>query len=175
MQPERFKRRRRCNSRFSWCTSGCVILPRIRSSFAARIIFCHTSDWEAMSDDDFRLALDHIGISLRRVDPLSVCDRTPAIKNAIEEVSAQPCDIIDVSKPIRMANLDLHGKHVTGLRDGDFSGMSNLQTLNLDNRLDHLPQNIFAGVIRLKKLDLSHNALAELPARIFAEAPSSKT
>ena len=64
--------------------------------------------------------------------------------------------------------LGLSGNNLSSLPQGIFQGLSNLQTLRLEeNNLSSLPQGIFQGLSNLQSLQLYNNNLSSLPQGIF--------
>ena len=132
------------------------------------------------------LASGHTGLAALATNGLvitasagtNVCDRTPAVRDAIVAVStATVC--ADVTDLATITSLDLSGGAVTTLQSGDFAGMTGLTTLvvtgdisNPLNRLSALPPDIFAGLTSLTTLSLDSNSLSTLPPNIFASLTS---
>ncbi len=75
----------------------------------------------------------------------------------------------------------LHGiisitAQLTSLQAGDFEGLVNLQTLDLDSyRLTSLPAGVFDELVNLQTLDLSDNEITNLPSGIFDELANLQT
>ena len=64
---------------------------------------------------------------------------------------------------------------LTELPAGVFSGLSNLEELNLsENELTELPAGVFSGLSNLEELHLRFNELTELPISIFSDLDSLK-
>ena len=132
------------------------------------------------------LASGHTGLAALATNGLvitasagtNVCDRTPAVRDAIVAVStATVC--ADVTDLATITSLDLSGGAVTTLQGDDFAGMTGLTTLvvtgdisNPLNRLSALPPDIFAGLTSLTTLSLDSNSLSTLPPNIFASLTS---
>ena len=58
---------------------------------------------------------------------------------------------------------------ITALREGDFAGLSSLDTLDLSlNDLTKLPEKVFVGLSNLRDLALGANDLTTLPGGLFA-------
>ena len=107
---------------------------------------------------------------------VSVCDRTPQVKEAImekvskisSEIECQDDDLLELIFT-KIQILDLEDKRITSLKLGDFAGLSSLQILSLyNNSLENLPAGVFAGLSSLAILDLHNNSLENLPAGVFA-------
>ena len=95
---------------------------------------------------------------------VSVCDRTPQVRDAIMEVVHEIDESIECSDDEVLSlilseitalsdpfNRRLESKEITSLKVGDFSGFTSLKVLYLNgNRLTALPQSIFSGLTSLK-------------------------
>ena len=123
----------------------------------------------------------------------SVCDRTEKVRNAIVDIVAaqdaednirrpgapgtpgnttyaKECEKVEATHlaDTTFILLDLSGQEITTLLVGDFVGLTNLETLYLNNnQLTALPEDIFDGLTNLRELWLSNNRLATLPEDIF--------
>ena len=76
-----------------------------------------------------------------RVPPASVCDRTPQVRDAIVAAIGRDCDLVSEFDLLDVAVLDLKGQGITALDAGDFSGLRNLNELQLaQNRLGTIPE-----------------------------------
>ena len=110
-------------------------------------------------------------VSITTDDFVSVCDRTPDVRNAIVAALPDVHDCADVTaadlatiKSIR----SLTYENITALKEGDFNGLTALKGLDLrDNALVSLPSGIFDNLTDLEGLDLSDNDLGALPSGIF--------
>ena len=121
---------------------------------------------------------------------VSVCDRTPQVKEAImdkvhDEIADTSIECIhdDLMMLILSEIVTLHigseteddlfsslfSNKVSSLKEGDFSGMPNLERLTIRNgELTTLPEGIFSGLSRLRDIYLNHNHLSTLPEGIFS-------
>ena len=114
---------------------------------------------------------------------VSVCDRTPQVKDAImdyfheidDSIECGDTDLIKLMLP-EIETLDLESgggwftSDIDSLKQGDFSGLSSLKRLDISsNNLTTLPQNIFSGLSSLEYLNLSDNDLTTLPQGIFSD------
>ena len=112
------------------------------------------------------------GVRARMAVLEGVCDRTPAVRDALrgEGVCSAPT-------PASLAAVRTLTASVAGsLRAGDFGGLAGLRTLDLsDGDLGSLPAEAFAGLASLRELDLSNNALSALPAGTFAALSRLRT
>ena len=98
-----------------------------------------------------------------------VCNRTPTIRDKLMEATrASACEQVTVGHLAGVTRLDLAGTGITRLEQDDFSGLSHLQILLLNNNiLRDLPQDVFNGLRKLETLWLQDNPLSELPEGIF--------
>ena len=104
-----------------------------------------------------------------------VRDRTPQVRDQITLlVRAKFRDVNSVNDVTAAhlrsitTSLDLRNKSITSLKAGDFSGLSSLEKLILDqNSISSLPEEVFEGLSALKELWIQANALTSLPAGVF--------
>ena len=101
--------------------------------------------------------------------PAGVCARTPQIRDKLMEATrASACEQVTLGHLAGVTRLDLAGTGITRLEQDDFSGLSHLQILLLNNNiLRDLPQDVFNGLRKLETLWLQDNPLSELPEGIF--------
>ena len=107
-----------------------------------------------------------------------VCDRTPQVRDGILRLIPGVGDCADVTNEdlsgITGALL-LNAKGISALREGDFSGLDNLEQLLLwANRLTALPATVFSDLGSLEWLFLERNRLTTLPATVFSGLDSLK-
>ena len=106
---------------------------------------------------------------------IDICDRSSAVAYAI--VKATPSyDFCHMTSQLDLAGiteLDLPGGRGTGLKAGDFEGLSRLTRLDLsyyrlgDHRWNQLPVGVFDGLDSLTHLDISHTGLQNLNLGVF--------
>ena len=114
-----------------------------------------------------------VTINITEVDNslIPVCDRTPQVRDAIVAALSDIDDCNDVTSIhlTRITELIIwHDDTLTSLNSGDFSGLSNLTYINLQNcALTTLPEDIFEGLHQLERLSISTNSLESLPAGVF--------
>ena len=98
-----------------------------------------------------------------------VCERTPQVRDKLTEAAGvSSCVQLTLRHLAGLTRLDLSGTGITRLERDDFSGLSNLQVLLLNNNiLRDLPQEVFNGLRKLETLWLQDNPLSELPEGIF--------
>lgn len=101
-----------------------------------------------------------------------ICDRTPAVRDAI--VAAVPqvdaCeDVTDAHLAAVTGTLSLREAGLTALQPGDFEGLTAITHLKLShNSLTSLPSGVFDGLAQLQDLGLERNALHSLPGDVFS-------
>ena len=104
--------------------------------------------------------------------PVGICERTPAVQTAILGKISGISACADVTTAHLAAiggTLDLAYESIAALAEGDFAGLTSLETLLLNNNaLTSLAANTFAGLTSLETLNLNNNALTSLDANAFA-------
>ena len=101
------------------------------------------------------------------VSPISVCDRSPQVRDAIVSAVGLACDAISEFDLLDVSALDLSRKEITALDAGDFTGLANLVELDLSyNRLGTIPEQGFKDLVNLKKLKLRSTGLTDVPVAI---------
>ena len=107
--------------------------------------------------------------------PSHVCERTPAVRDAIvaKVGGIDDCALVTAAHLARIdGTLDLSDRGITALKAGDFAGLSGVDELFLDgNALAALPPGLFDGLPALRHLWLYGNALTTLPAGLFDSNP----
>ena len=103
------------------------------------------------------------------VDILPICDRTPQVRDEIvQRAGKSACDMVTVDDLIQINQIEVDRQGITSLQPRDFSGLDNLQGLNLlGNSLTVLPSGVFDGLSNLRHLDLGTNDLTEVPSGVF--------
>ena len=98
-----------------------------------------------------------------------VCDRTPLVRDTLVRVAGVlTCGEVTVQHLVEIRALDLSNFLNRGFQAHDFRGMHRLERLDLSyNAVRDLPEGIFDRLRRLKHLDLSENSLRTLPQGIF--------
>ena len=83
--------------------------------------------------------------------PSPVCDRSPAVRDAIADALEKSCENIDVTDLNRIARLVVKSETVPA--EGDFDGMTNLGELDIHWSEDApLPTSIFDGLVNVVDL-----------------------
>ena len=106
-----------------------------------------------------------------QTNTVNICDRTPQVEAAILAAISYPppaCEAVPESELAGITLLVLHSADITSLTSGDFTGLSALRFLDLnDHALTTLPAGVFDSLTALQSLDLQNNALTTLPAGVF--------
>ncbi|WP_419164402.1 leishmanolysin-related zinc metalloendopeptidase [Candidatus Palauibacter sp.] len=102
-----------------------------------------------------------------------VCDRWDRVRDDIVGQSpVRDCAEVTDLHLASITELDLSdsfGETGISIQAGDFAGLTRLKVLQLqENRLERLPEGVFAGLSSLESLDLTYTGLGALPARLFA-------
>ena len=112
-----------------------------------------------------------VNITLNVADAfVSVCDRTPQVRDAIVAALPNVSDCADVTAAdlATITSLNIQSQNITALKEGDFNGLTVLEQLYLyDNELSSLPAGIFDNLTALTYLLLNKNELSSLPVGIF--------
>ena len=100
-----------------------------------------------------------------------VCGRTEQVREAIlNETGVSDCADVTTAQLAEVFYSSLYGRSIKSLQPGDFSGLTALETLELDgNELTSLPDGVFSGLTALNTLYLYGNELSSLPARVFSD------
>ena len=136
--------------------------------------------------------------------PINVCDRTWWVRNKIVELTPadDTCDSVATSDLASITEMDFNGNGGAHLKEGDFDGLTGLQTLDLSDigigRIEYdsgggssrLKAGIFDELSSLEVLNLSQNRfypriddgafnglgnLTELDVRGFSRNPGGRT
>ncbi len=103
---------------------------------------------------------------------VSVCDRTPQVRDAIVAAVPNVSDCADVTAAdlAGITILNLRSQNITVLKANDFNGLTALELFTLsDNALSSLPEGIFDELTALEWLHLYNNDLSSLPEGVFDE------
>ena len=105
---------------------------------------------------------------------IDICGRSPAVAHVIREAtpSFDFCHMTSVLDLDDVTELDLPGGRGTGLKAGDFEGLSGLTHLDLSwydlgGLRPQLPVGVFDGLDSLTHLDISHTGLMSLDLAVF--------
>ena len=102
--------------------------------------------------------------------PLSVCERTPAVRDSImAQLDVDNCADVTAEDLLKIESLTLYQAGLTELKEDDFSGLSSLIGLSLqDNQLSDLPDGIFDDLPALIYVALMQNEFTTLPTALDA-------
>ena len=106
---------------------------------------------------------------------VSVCDRTPAVSDAILAAvpSVNDCEDITAADLASITELRFGGGEMITLQVHDFRGLTGLQYLQLHDTTN-LPAGIFDELTALETLSLFNNSLRSLPSDIFDKLTALK-
>ena len=108
-----------------------------------------------------------VTVSVAALSPavwLPVCERTPAVRDALVRIVEKSCDEITAADLSPILYLSVRNKGAGSVKTGDFSGLPRLGALDLEgNALTALPADVFGGLGNLRHLYLNDNALTALP------------
>ncbi len=98
-----------------------------------------------------------------------ICDRTTEVRDKLLELTGvSECGNVTSTHLEGITSLDLGLSSISALKAEDFSGLTRLEELLLnDNSLTTLPESVFGGLSRLELLELSENSLSALPEGVF--------
>ena len=97
---------------------------------------------------------------------VSVCDRTPQVRDAIAAQFGIPCEKVSKKDLERVKKLELANKGIKNLKLGDFDGLDKLSFLALNNnQLKEIPEGLFLPMLNLKELHLNDNSLKGLTGK----------
>lgn len=113
-----------------------------------------------------------LGSTLSSAAFLPVCERTLAVKQNLETQLAKPCaDILEVDL-LTLKRVAVNRKGITVLKKDDFSGLKNLEILNIRaNLFTELPEGLFDDLGNLKTLVLFGSPLRHFPDDFLAKTP----
>ena len=96
---------------------------------------------------------------------VNICDRTQrVITEILSHTGSSECEIVPENRLKSIRSLDFDRQRIDFLKEGDFSGLSELTFLGLSsNFLTTLPSGIFKGLDNLTSLDLEKNFLSQNP------------
>ena len=123
-----------------------------------------TTDPSWANNDKVAVKLD-IGL-------IDICGRSPAVAHVIREAtpSFDFCHMTSVLDLDDLTELRIPNGRGTGLKAGDFEGLSGLTRLDLSHyilSLQQLPVGVFDGLDSLTHLDISHTDLLKLDLGVF--------
>jgi hypothetical protein len=103
---------------------------------------------------------------------LPVCQRTPAVKKFLEQTLKKPCDKIEAADLLTVKRLSTEDDNVTAFQADDFTGLANLEILNIrSGQYTHLPEGLFKDLVHLKTLVIIDTKLRHYPDDFLAYNP----
>jgi Leucine-rich repeat (LRR) protein len=106
---------------------------------------------------------------------LPVCERTPAVKQALELLLKKSCETIGESDLLTVTRLAVQRKNVTKFHADDFSGLKNLDILNIrSNPYTELPEGLLKDLPRLTTLVIISTKLRHFPDDFLEHNPEIK-
>ena len=105
-----------------------------------------------------------------------VCERTPQVVVEIERrLNKKKCEKITLEDLDKITFLALGNKNVEKLKPGDFSGMRNLNSIELSsNPLKSIQKGLFDGLFVLRSLTFQKCQLTTIPGGVFSDLGSLK-
>ena len=150
-------------------SSGTVIVTAVNNSLAAadkRFAISAT-----IANEDGLAAPADVTLTIRNDDG-GICDRTLKVQQAILDklTAVNECQNVTATHLSGITGtLRLTSQGIGSLKTGDFTGLSGLEQLELDqNSLTTLPPGLLSGLSSLTKLHLARNQLAALPADLIS-------
>lgn len=116
----------------------------------------------------------------RASDIVSICDRTEQVRIAIQkEVATERftsgaggavrCQFIGARELAKIEYLQIIGKEISSLKNGDFAGLDGLRMLDMEgNRLEALNPSALSGLKNLEHLVLARNRITSLSDALAA-------
>ena len=106
---------------------------------------------------------------------VSVCDRSDFVREVLVkhlQDNSDPNGSCETAHSILGSLFEIgfvgEGENIENFKDGDFSGLSELEILRIhNNQVGRLPVSIFQELSRLRGLALSYNKIEEIPEGIF--------
>ncbi len=102
---------------------------------------------------------------------LPVCERTPGVKLFLERSLAKTCENISENDLLSVKRVAT-GTGITQFKADDFSGLVNLEILNIrSNRYVELPEGLFKDLVNMKTLVIISTTLRHYPDDFLAYNP----
>ena len=102
---------------------------------------------------------------------LGICDRSRPVRLRLLYLidGVTDCARVTAAHLAAIVRLDIGYRNLSGLKAGDFAGLSSLTGLFMSEaQMSRLPAGVFDGLSSLTSLSLSRNRLGELPAGVFS-------
>lgn len=105
-------------------------------------------------------------------DFLPVCQRTPAVSAFLASTTQKTCDQITEADLAAVLRVAVPGAGITVFKAGDFSGLPNLQILNIQgNPFAQLTPGMLDALPNLQTLVLFDTGLTSIPGDFLAKNP----
>jgi len=103
---------------------------------------------------------------------LPVCSRTPAVRDQLSKLLTKTCETITENDLLTLKRVAVDGKKIAVFLADDFSGLKNLEILNLNRNLfTELPEGFFNDLANLKTLVIIGGKLKHLPDDFLLQTP----
>ena len=100
---------------------------------------------------------------------LPVCQRTPEVKQFIEQTLSKTCETIVESDLLTITRVAVEGRRVAVFKADDFTGFTNLEILNIrSNPYTELPEGLLKDLVHLKTLVIISTTLRHYPDDFLA-------
>ena len=107
-----------------------------------------------------------------RADFLPVCQRTAAVKTALEQLTQKTCDAIGESDLANIPRVTVAGKGIKAFNADDFTGLKGLEILNIrSNPYTEFPLGLLRDLAHLKTLVIISTSLTTYPEDFLAYNP----
>ena len=146
-------------------TGGEVSIPAGETSATIEVAIADDADIEP-AREHFVVQLEqpeneNVGLARNaRIEAIiqeGVCDRTLAVRNELSR-QWQGCHWLRPSSLAAVGSLDLSGRNINALRSNDLLGLRRLRRLDLSNNaLEALPAGLFAGLENLGEISVEGN------------------
>lgn len=95
---------------------------------------------------------------------LPVCQRTPAVAKFLEQTTRKTCENITAEDLLAVKRVAVQNARVTEFKADDFSGLTNLEILNIrSNPYLLLPEGLLKDLVHLKTLVIISTSLTHYP------------
>ncbi len=101
-----------------------------------------------------------------------ICQRTPAVARFLVQELAKTCESIEEKDLLAITRVVVDDGDVKEFKSGDFSGLTNLEILNIrSNRYTELPEDLLKDLVHLKTLVIISTTLRHYPDDFLAHNP----
>jgi hypothetical protein len=104
---------------------------------------------------------------------LPVCDRTPAVKDALEKLVLKPCANIEALDLAKINRVAVNNRNIAAFKSDDFTGLTGLEILNIrSNPYTELPEGLLNDLVNLKTLVIIGTSLRHYPDDFLSHNPN---